>query len=101
MDVAQSVEWDIIKFTGDNWVMDHELTVSASGYIGNDGGDLYGYQGSDHPNVPINRFILLSLNKSGTSENLSQGLLNCNIEPWGGEDSPTDLILGDGSCSPP
>jgi hypothetical protein len=95
MQVGQSVQWDIVKFIGDNWWAEHELTISATGYLGNDDGDLYGYPTSATPNVPVNRFIILNLTQSGTSENLSSGLLNCSIEPWGGGDAHAEGTADD------
>lgn len=94
MDIAESVQWDIIKFRSDVLSVfggvDSEFTVSATGYLGNDGDDLRGWAGSDHPHVPINRFIVLNLTQGGSSENMSSSLLNCSIEPWGGDDAPAE-----------
>jgi hypothetical protein len=82
---GQSVGWDILKFYAIGAFYDNELAVAASGYVSNDDGDLVGWHGSDHPNIPVNRFILLQFDKSGSSENLSGGLLNVNISPWAGD----------------
>jgi hypothetical protein len=94
MHVHQSVQWDIIKFKHDILSVfggvESEFTVSATGYLGNDDDELYGYPDSDHPGVPINRFIGLSLTQGGSSDNMSQSLLNCSIQPWGGPEMPAE-----------
>lgn len=82
---GQAVGWDIMKFKAIGMVWDNELTVAASGYVSNDNGPLVGWSGSAHPNIPVNRFILLQFDKSGGSENMSGGLLNVNISPWAGD----------------
>jgi len=89
---GHSVNWDVIKFHAHGGFWDNDLTVAVSGYLSNDSGELLGYPQSDHPNVPVNRFAVLNFDKSGTSENMSRGLLNCNIGPWGGSG---DLAEGD------
>jgi hypothetical protein len=81
---GQSVKWDIIKFHGQGGYWDNNLAVAATGYVSNDNTAVVGRPKSEHPTVPVNRFILLSLDKSANSEDMSSGLLNCSIAPWGG-----------------
>lgn len=81
---GHSVNWDIIKFHAHGGFWDNDLTISCSGYLSQDSGPLLGYPESAHPNVPVNRFAVLNFDKSGTSENMSRGLLNTTIGPWGG-----------------
>lgn len=80
---GQSFQKDVVKFTAAG-VWNNELAVSATGYVSNDNGELLGRPDSAHPNVPVNRFILLSFDKSANSEDMSSGLLQCDIELWGG-----------------
>ncbi|MGH9244068.1 MAG: hypothetical protein ACRD29_07080 [Acidimicrobiales bacterium] len=92
---GQVVGWDIVKFTANGMFWDNELTVAASGYLSNDSTPLVGRTPSAHPNIPVNRFVVLGFDKSGSSENMSSGLLNVNITPWAGdaqmaEGSPED-----------
>jgi hypothetical protein len=82
---GQYVGWDVLRFTAIGAFWDNELTVAASGYISNDDSPVVGWAGSAHPGVPVNRFLTLQFDKSGSSENLSGGLLNVNITPWGGD----------------
>jgi len=84
---GQSVGWDIMKFKAEGAFWDNDLAVSATGYISNSNDPLVGWKGSAHPNVPVNRFIVLQFAESGNSENMSGGLLNVNITPWGGNGS--------------
>ena len=82
---GQVVGWDIMKFVADGYLWNNYLTVYASGYLSNDNSELLGRPGTDHPHTPVNRFMILTFDKSGTSENMSGGLLNLNIEPWAGD----------------
>ena len=82
---GQTVGWDIIKFTAVGGYWDNELVVAASGYLSNDNSALVGRPDSATPNVPVNRFIVLSFDKSGSSENMSMGLLNVDITPFAGD----------------
>jgi hypothetical protein len=66
-------------------VWDNDLAVNCSGYISNDRSPLLGRKDSQHPNIPVNRFVVLQFGESGNSENMSGGLLNVNISPWGGD----------------
>jgi hypothetical protein len=84
---GQSVSWDIMKFTAEGAFWDNDLAVGCAGYVSNDNNPLVGWKGSAHPNVPVNRFVLLQFGESGNSENMSGGLLNVNISPWGGDGS--------------
>jgi hypothetical protein len=84
---GQSVGWDIMKFTAEGAFWDNDLAVAVSGYVSNDTGPLVGWHGSANPNVAVNRFIVLQFQQSGNSENMSGGLLNVNITPWGGDGS--------------
>jgi hypothetical protein len=80
---GQSIQHDVVKFFSPGY-WDNTIVVAMTGYVSNDHGPLMGYPQSAHPNVPANRFMLLTLDKSATSEDMSKGLLTCNIEPWGG-----------------
>jgi len=93
---GQSVTWDILKFTAIGAFWDNDLAVSATGYVSNDNTPVVGWQGSEHPNIPVNRFIRLQFTKSGSSENMSGGLLNVNISPWAG-----DGEIAEGSAEDP
>jgi hypothetical protein len=88
---GQSVQWDIIKFHCQGTFWNNDLAVAATGYVSHDNHPVVGRPHSEHPNVPVNRFILLSLDKSAHSEDMSSGLLNCNITPWGGSG---DIVEG-------
>lgn len=81
---GNSVNWDVIKFHAHGGFWDNDLTISVSGYLSSDNGELLGRADSAHPNVPVNRFAVLNFDKSGSSENMSRGLLNATIAPWGG-----------------
>jgi len=81
---GQAVSWDVIKFHAHGGFWDNDLTISASGWLSQDDGPLLVHPVSANPRVPVNRFLLLNLDKSGTSENMSRGLLNVAIAPWGG-----------------
>lgn len=81
---GQSFQRDVIKFHSEGAFYDNDLAVAATGYMSHDAGPLMGHPGSAHPNVPINRFLLCSFDKSSNSENMSRGLLTCNIGLWGG-----------------
>jgi hypothetical protein len=81
---GQGVNWDVIKFHAHGGFWDNDLSISASGYLSQDHSTIVGHPGSAAPNVPVNRFVLLNFDKSGTSENMSRGLLTVNIGPWGG-----------------
>lgn len=80
---GQSFERDLIKIHSEG-VWNNNLAVSATGYISHDSNPMLGRPDSAHPNIPVNRFILLSFDKSSNSEDMSSGLLNCDIELWGG-----------------
>ena len=88
---GQSFQRDVIKFHSEGGFYNNDLAVSATGYISNDNGELLGHPSSEHPHVPVNRFILLTFDKSSNSEDMSRGLLTCNIAPWGGG---TDIAEG-------
>jgi hypothetical protein len=81
---GQSVQRDVIKFHSEGAFYDNDLAVAMTGYVSHDHEALLGRPGSDHPNVPVNRFILLTLDKSSNSEDMSRGLLTVNIGLWGG-----------------
>jgi hypothetical protein len=92
---GQQVGWDILQFTAIGAFWDNDLAVAASGYVSNDANPLVGWANSASPHVPVNRFITMQFDKSGSSENMSGGLLNVNISPWAGnnhiaEGSPED-----------
>ncbi|HEX2383630.1 MAG TPA: hypothetical protein VHI95_13390 [Acidimicrobiales bacterium] len=84
---GQSVGWDIMKFTAEGMFWDNDLAVAVAGYVSNDNNPLVGWKGSANPNIPVNRFIVLQFGESGNSENMSGGLLNVTISPWGGDSS--------------
>ncbi len=81
---GQSVQHDVIKFHSEGGFYDNDLAVAMTGYVSHDNTALVGRTGSDHPNVPVNRFILLTLDESSNSEDMSRGLLTVNIALWGG-----------------
>jgi hypothetical protein len=81
---GQSVQWDVAKFHSEGAFYDNDLAVSATGYVSNDSSAVVGRPNSQHPNVPVNRFVILTLDKSSNSEDMSRGLLNVNIGLWGG-----------------
>lgn len=92
---GQSFERDVVKFHAPG-LWDNDLAVSATGYVSNDNTALLGHSDSAHPNVPVNRFILLGFDKSASSQDMSSGLLTCNIELWGGASD-----LAEGSADDP
>ena len=81
------VDWDVVKFHADGYIWNNDLAIQASGYISHDSGPLVGRPDSSAPTVPVNRFIVLELGKSGRSEDMSSGLLNVNMGPWGGDNA--------------
>jgi hypothetical protein len=93
---GQVVGWDIMKFTAVGGFWDNELVVAASGYLSNDNTALVGRPDSATPNVPVNRFLVLTFDKSGSSENMSMGLLSVDITPWAG-----DAQIAEGSAEDP
>lgn len=93
---GQSVEWDIMKFKAVGTLWDNLCIVSATGYVSNDSGPLLGYPESGSPHVPCNRFVLLEFSKSSHSQDMSQGLLNVNIDAWGG-----DGVVAEGTAEDP
>lgn len=83
-DARQSVQWDIVKFHADGGFWNNDLAVSATGYMSHDRSELVGRPQSDHPHVPINRFMVLTFDKSSNSQDMSSGLLTVNMSLWGG-----------------
>jgi hypothetical protein len=81
---GQSFQRDVVKFHSEGAFYNNDLAVAATGYVSHDSGPVVGRPDSAHPNVPVNRFILLSFDKSSNSEDMSRGLLTCNISLWGG-----------------
>ena len=84
---SQEFNRDLIKFVAEGY-WTNTLIVSATGFISNDHSPVAGIPTSSHPNVPINRFVILTFQQSGHSEDMSRGLLTVNIGLWGGA---TDL----------
>jgi hypothetical protein len=84
---GQSVQRDVVKFHAEGGYWNNDLAVAMTGYVSNDNDALQGWPQSAHPNVPVNRFILLGFDKSSNSEDMSRGLLTVNIELWGGANS--------------
>lgn len=80
---GQSFERDVVKFHASG-IWTNELAVSATGYLSHDSSPMLGHPDSAHPNVPVNRFILLSFDKSPNSEDMSRGLSTSDFELWGG-----------------
>jgi hypothetical protein len=85
--VHKSVMQDAIKFHADGAIWDNDLAVGVSGYVSNNHAPLVGRPNTAHPNVPANRFMVLHLDKSAGSEDMSGGLLTVNIELFGGGDT--------------